>query len=162
MPNWKTVLLRLRASLTRRGRAIQEAEELVQQAWTRLVKQEQEAALDASGSLHSPPAADLPDLAQSGVVAHRKVVITANGVLLEGFRPPQTTEVRQRRTARLKMGLTRLEPLTRDIFVSNRVDGMSYQEIAERYGLTIPAVEKHVARATLQLVNWMDAGTSRN
>lgn len=36
---------------------------------------------------------------------------------------------------------------TRTIFLLYRVDGLKYREIAERLGISIPAVQKHVARA---------------
>ncbi len=37
-----------------------------------------------------------------------------------------------------------------------RLDNLSYAEIAEAEGMTVAAVEKQVARATLQLMEWME------
>lgn len=43
--------------------------------------------------------------------------------------------------------LRELGRTTRDIFLLRRVQGMSNAEIARRYGISVSAVEKHVARA---------------
>jgi RNA polymerase sigma-70 factor (ECF subfamily) len=40
-----------------------------------------------------------------------------------------------------------LKPITRQIFLAHRVDGYSYGEIAERTGLSVKGVEKHMSRA---------------
>jgi RNA polymerase sigma-70 factor (ECF subfamily) len=48
-----------------------------------------------------------------------------------------------------------LAPRTRRILLKRRLDNMSYAEIAAAENMSVAAVEKHVARATLQLVNWM-------
>jgi hypothetical protein len=38
----------------------------------------------------------------------------------------------------------------------HRVDGMSYQQIAQRHQLSISTVEKHIAKATLQITSSME------
>ena len=35
----------------------------------------------------------------------------------------------------------------REVYLLNRVEGMSYPQIAERFGISVKAVEKHVSRA---------------
>lgn len=60
------------------------------------------------------------------------------------------------RMARLGERLGRLNERTRDLFLAHRVDGLTYREIGEQHGLSTSAVEKHVARATLQLTTWME------
>jgi RNA polymerase sigma-70 factor (ECF subfamily) len=60
------------------------------------------------------------------------------------------------RLARFHVCLPRLNFRTREIFIAHRIDGMSYQEIARRHELSITAVEKHVAKATLLLTGWME------
>ena len=38
----------------------------------------------------------------------------------------------------------------------HRIDGLKYREIAERLGITVSAVEKHVAKAALFLACWVE------
>ena len=44
----------------------------------------------------------------------------------------------------------------REIFLANRLDNMSYVEIARRSGLTVRQVERHMARAINKLCEQMD------
>lgn len=59
------------------------------------------------------------------------------------------------RLRRLAEGLDRLSPRARRILLKRRLDNMSYAEIAAAEDMSVAAVEKQVARATLQLVDWM-------
>jgi RNA polymerase sigma-70 factor (ECF subfamily) len=52
---------------------------------------------------------------------------------------------------RLETAMLRLRPLTREIFMAHRLDGYTYREIAERTGLSLKRVEKHMSRAIAQL-----------
>lgn len=47
--------------------------------------------------------------------------------------------------------LSELDPRTGDIFCLFRLDKMKQREIAERYGIGLSTVEKHVMKATRQL-----------
>lgn len=49
--------------------------------------------------------------------------------------------------ATYKAALDAMTDRTRTIFLLYRVHGLKYREIAERLGISIPAVQKHVARA---------------
>ena len=57
---------------------------------------------------------------------------------------------------RAKAGLDQLDPLTRRCLLAQRLEGVSYAEIAAREGLPLTTVEKRVARAVLFLMKWMD------
>ncbi len=48
---------------------------------------------------------------------------------------------------RLNQAIANLPHRDRDIFLAHRVDGLSYQEIADRTGLSLRRVERHIARA---------------
>lgn len=48
---------------------------------------------------------------------------------------------------RLEAAMLRLRPKTREIFLAHRLDGLSYAEIAERTGLSVKGVEKHMSKA---------------
>lgn len=60
------------------------------------------------------------------------------------------------RLERVQAGLAELNPRTREIFLMHRIDGLKYREIAARLGITVSAVEKHVARAALFLAEWTE------
>lgn len=48
---------------------------------------------------------------------------------------------------RLNQAIAALPTTDREIFLAHRVDGFSYQEIANRTGLSVRRVERHIARA---------------
>jgi len=60
------------------------------------------------------------------------------------------------RLDRVREGLSRLTPRTREIFLMHRLDDMKYREIAERLGISQSAVEKHIAKAALFLTEWTE------
>lgn len=53
--------------------------------------------------------------------------------------------------ARLRVVLLELKPRTREIFLLNRLDGLSYTQIAVRFGMTNGGVEWHVTEALRHL-----------
>lgn len=57
---------------------------------------------------------------------------------------------------RLERAMLRLKPKTREIFLAKRLDGMSYAEIAERTGLSVKGVEKHMSKAIAVIDRAMD------
>ena len=60
------------------------------------------------------------------------------------------------RIARLSECLACLDARTRRIFLAQRVDGMSYLEIARDNRLSVSSVEKHIAKATLMVTRAME------
>ena len=60
------------------------------------------------------------------------------------------------RLERVREGLSRLTPRTREVFLMHRLDGMKYREIADQLGISQSAVEKHIARAALFLTEWTE------
>ena len=58
------------------------------------------------------------------------------------------------RLIRVNEGLAKLPPRTREIFLLHRLEGLKYREIAARFGISHSAVEKHIARAMLFLIEW--------
>jgi len=60
------------------------------------------------------------------------------------------------RLERVREGLSRLTPRTREIFLMHRLDDLKYREIAERLDISQSAVEKHIAKAALFLTEWTE------
>lgn len=48
---------------------------------------------------------------------------------------------------RLLVAVMRLPPRCRDAFILHKFDGLTYAEVAERMGISVGSVEKHMARA---------------
>jgi len=48
-----------------------------------------------------------------------------------------------------------LPPRSREVFLLQRSEGLSYLQIAEQLGISVSMVEKHVARAAFFLRDWM-------
>lgn len=57
---------------------------------------------------------------------------------------------------RIEQVLLALPARTRAIFLLHRVDGLGYAEIAERCGISVKRVERHIARAMLQIDRALD------
>lgn len=155
--DWGSVLSRVRAALMRRGRTSHEAEDLFQEAWLRLACYERDHVVEQPEAFLMRTALNL------SVDAHRLRVSRGEEVLLEDVvlidLAPTAEEVllHKERMNRLSYWLGRLSPKTREIFLSYRLEGMTYREIAQHHGLSISAVEGHIAKATLQLSIWMEA-----
>jgi RNA polymerase sigma factor (sigma-70 family) len=57
---------------------------------------------------------------------------------------------------RLERAMRKLPRPTREIFLAHRLDAMSYGVIAERTGLSVREVERHMARAICRLCKELD------
>lgn len=67
-------------------------------------------------------------------------------------RPSQEDEADARqRLDRLRAAVMELPERTRQIFVLNRIEGLSYAETAERLGVSESSVQKHLAKALLHV-----------
>lgn len=53
----------------------------------------------------------------------------------------------EQRLERLKTVIGDLPPKCRAVFVFSRIDGLSHAEIAEKFGISVKAVEKHITKA---------------
>ena len=155
-PNWQVVFARVRAALMRRGRSSPDADDLVQEAWVRLACYEREQTVSRPEAFLMRTALNLSVDAHRARVNHGEEVLLDEVVLVDSAPGAEAVVLARERLARLSLCLGRLNEKTRDIFLSHRVDGMTYQEIARRHALSISTVEKHIAKATLQVTIWME------
>ncbi|MEG3086748.1 sigma-70 region 4 domain-containing protein [Sphingomonas sp. PB4P5] len=58
--------------------------------------------------------------------------------------------------ATMERAMLSLPRTTREVFLAHRLDGSSYAEIARATGLSVRQVERHMAKALLQLSRFMD------
>ena len=152
--NWRSAFARVRSALMRRGRSEHEAEDLVQEAWVRLACYEQEVV--------EPEAFLMRAALNLSLDAHRTArnrgeqLVVDEVVLVDSAPGTEAIVLARERMVRLSECLGRLPPRTRDIFLAHRVEGLRYQDIARQHGLSVSAVEKHIAKATLLLTSGME------
>jgi RNA polymerase sigma factor (sigma-70 family) len=154
--NWKFAISRVRSALMRRGRSTHEAEDLVQEAWVRLACYAQDQVVERPEAFLMRTALNLSIDRHRMQVNHGEEVLVEEVVLVDTSPDAEAVLLARERLARLSVCIGRLGEKTREIFLAYRVEELSYREIAERHGLTVSAVEKQVAKATLQLATWME------
>lgn len=150
-------LPRLRRMLRRRGRTPEDAEDLIQELFLRVMVYCQEG-----GKIRNPEhflsrsvlnlSAKLRDR------EHRELYVTApvEEMLLEDFgNEPEGHATADELLHRLQRILDALEPRTREVYTMHRLHGLSYEQIAEHFEISISAIEKHMAKASIALTQEM-------
>jgi RNA polymerase sigma-70 factor (ECF subfamily) len=151
------ILRKVRRTVVRRGAAVHDADDIVQEAFARM---------EAYARTH--------EVANEEAFLMRTAVNISRDEACRRFRSPlvlgdqamdriadgapQPDEIlrARERLRRARAGLDQLDPLTRRCLLAQRLEGVSYAQIAAREGLPITTVEKRVARAVLFLMKWMD------
>jgi RNA polymerase sigma factor (sigma-70 family) len=150
------VFARIRDALKRRGSSRQDAEDIVQEAWIRMADYERERNIEKPEAFLMQTALNLQIDEHRGRVVRGEQVEPDEVVLVDEAPPVETVVHNRERVERLTKVLCRLPDKSRDIFLAHRLGGMTYQAIADHHGLSISTVEKHIAKATLQLLTWME------
>jgi RNA polymerase sigma-70 factor (ECF subfamily) len=154
--NWEAVLRRVRAMLLRNGRTSEDADDLVQEAWVRFAVYQQETPVARPGAFLSRVARNLA-VSSDRARAVRGEEVEVDEVALADLSPgTEATVLARERVARLDVCLGRLGSRTQAIFLDVRYGGLSYPEVARRHRISVSAVEKHVAKATMLLTRWME------
>lgn len=150
---WKVLLRRI----ARRTRSRDEAEDLLHAAFIRLERYR------AKHAVANPSAFLVKTAVNIGIDRHRHERFLSDPITeTDMFEVPDDSPTQDEvidgraRLERVKAGLARLSPRTRDIFLMHRLDGVKYREIALRLGLSESSVEKHIAKAALFLGEWME------
>lgn len=150
--DWRRLLGRLK----RVAGTADDAEDLLQSAFLRLISYRHTAEVEKPEAFLVRTAINL------GIDERRKLRhrLEIGGLDLEALeiadQAPPADEVFDARTRLegVKIALQQLPPRTLEIFLLRRVDGLRHREIANRLGITVSAVEKHVARAALHVAQW--------
>jgi len=156
MIDFKLILCHVRRTLVRRGRTVDEAEDLVQDAWVRM------ASHGGSEPVTNPEAFLMRTAINLSIDAHRAKRVRGEEVAIDDVPLADVAPgaeallLGKERLARMMVCLERLPERTREIFMAHRLDGRSYTDIARELGISINAVEKHVTKATLMLTSWME------
>lgn len=147
---------RLRQALRRHGRSDQEAEDLIQDAFARLECYKRERPVDQPEAFLVRTVVNLSVDAFRHDRLHGDVeTLTEQSVLIDATPGPDEVLASRQRLTRLSAGLEKLSERTRDIFLAHRLEGLGQAEIAKQYGVSLSAVEKHIAKALLFLTEWM-------
>ena len=141
---------RLRMLLLRRGRTREEAEDLIQDAFLKM-----QEYCERGGQVRQPEGflvrTVLRLAANARRDAHRNLYYeepVENLTLIVDTTPtPDEVLARDQCLERMRDALDAVSRRTRDVFFMQRLDGLSYAQIAQRLGVSISAVEKHIATA---------------
>jgi RNA polymerase sigma-70 factor (ECF subfamily) len=155
MSQLNQMLRHVRAVLRRRGVADQDAEDLVHEAFLKVERYERRHSVRSQEALLVRTAVNLSIDEQRR--ERRTPFATGNVFVIADAAPdPEQVLQSQARLNHAAVGLAKLPERTRRILLRRRLDGVSYATIAKEEGMSIPAVEKQVARATLEMMNWME------
>jgi RNA polymerase sigma factor (sigma-70 family) len=154
--NWQIILSRVRAALIRRGRTVHDADDLVQEAWVRLARRQQQQPVAEPAAFLMRAALNLSIDAYRTSRTRGEQVLLEDAVLVDATADVETAFLARERMARLSEGISQLDDRTREIFLAHRIHGLRYQDIAREHGLSVSAVEKHIAKATLLVTGWME------
>lgn len=153
----RSLLDKLRRLLRHRGRTHDEADDLIQEAFLRLQIYRRSRQVEA-------PEAFLVRTVQNLFVDQlRRTFRRGSHVAVEQELPrlmdpmplPDEVLAAQQRLQHLRRGMEALSPRTREVLLLQRIEGFSHAQIAAQLGITMSAVEKHVAKAALFLSDWM-------
>lgn len=141
---------RLRLLLLRRGRTREEAEDLIQDAFLKM-----QEYCERGGQVRQPEGflvrTVLRLAANARRDAHRNLYYeepVENLTLIVDTTPtPDEVLAGDQCLERMRDALDAVSRRTRDVFFMQRLDGLSYAQIAQRLGVSISAVEKHIATA---------------
>ncbi len=145
-----TYFRRLRMLLLRRGRTREEAEDLIQDAFLKM-----QEYCERGGQVRQPEGFLVRTVLRLAANARRDAPRTLyyeepveNLTLIVDTTPtPDEVLAGDQCLERMRDALDAVSRRTRDVFFMQRLDGLSYAQIAQRIGVSISAVEKHIASA---------------
>ncbi len=151
------IVRHLKHVLRRHGRNDQEAEDLIQDAFVRLecYRKEHEVEHDEAFLVRTVVNLSIDAHRTSRERPETETLVEETLVIDTTPRPDEIFLARER-LDRLSGGLDAMSPKTREIFLAHRLEGLGQAEIARNYGVSLSAVEKHIAKAVLFLTEWMD------
>lgn len=144
----------LRKALLGRGNSRAETEDLIQEAFLRM-----QEYCDKGGQVHRPEGflmrTALRLAANARRDAHRELYcdepIENLTQIIDWAPAPDEVLAGHQCLLRMREALEAASPRTRDVLFMQRLDGLSYAEIAGRLGISVSAVEKHMAKALVIL-----------
>lgn len=135
----------------RRVRTPEDAEELTQEVFVRLLRRPEVEGIDSiEGFVFITAANLLKDYYRTRT--RRGETQSIHGLDFPSLSPSPAEEAEGKATIGVLLGAIReLPPKCRAAFVMHRFDDVPHTEIARRLGITVSMVEKHIAAAVKQL-----------
>ncbi len=153
--NWAATLAAVKAALMRRGRSAEDAEDLVQESWLRMATSPHDMPAPEQAAYLMRTALNLAiDMHRVRALRGEEVEVD-NETLVDGRADTEAEVLARERIERLAVCMARLSDKTRDIFTDILIHGASHAEVAQRHGVSVGTVEKHVAKATMLMAHWM-------
>lgn len=156
---------RLRRFVRARVSTREDAEDVIQEAYLRVLRYSAEHEVESQERLLFSAAKNLAvDNRRRRSVRQRTA---SDYAILEALFTqtwPSTDEVvyASQRLSSVEAAVARLPPRCREVFWYNRVDGLSYAQVAAHLGISASAVEKHMARACLLIDAMLNDDAANN
>ena len=129
----------------------EDAADLLQETFARFARMSFPGKLDNPAAYLQRIAANLL-VDRARAPAHRLAHVPLDDLQLIDPAPSPLSETETREMARrLDAALARLKPKTRQVFLLHRFEGLTYERIAARLGLSPSSVEKHMSKAIAHL-----------
>jgi RNA polymerase sigma-70 factor (ECF subfamily) len=157
MSSISKMLEKVRRTVVRRGVQLDEADDIVQEAFARMESYMRAHVVENKEAFLMQVAMNI---SRDQAKRRRGSPISASDLSMDlvpdaGPKPDEIVRA-QERLRRAKAGLDQLDVVTRRCLLDQRLGGLTFAQIAEREGLPTTTVEKRVARAILFLTKWMD------
>jgi len=136
--------------LHRRTRSQDDAEDIAQESLTRLIRYRSHAPDTWGALLYRIALNALNDRGRRAASRHDAQHFSLDDEAMELASAEPSHEQRtasEQDLVALQRALLRLPGRCRQIYLLNRIEGMTYAEIAEHCSISVKAVEKHVSRA---------------
>jgi RNA polymerase sigma-70 factor (ECF subfamily) len=158
LPTTRKGWLALLRAVRRAVRGADNAEDLLHSAFIRLSEYSSREAVENPSAFLVRTAANLAVDERRRLRVRRESPLETNEMIEIADGQPLHSEVLEARERlnRVMAALESLGPRTREVFLMHRLDGLKYREISVRLGITVSAVEKHIAKASLFLVNGVE------
>lgn len=147
--------------LSRRTECREDAEDVAQESFARLMRyresQPHEAWKPLLYRIASNVVSDQARLAQTRR-ADRHGAFEDELVEIAAESPEHDERVaHEQELAAIREAILQLPPRCQQVYLLNRLDGMSYSQVARHLGISVKAVEKHIAKALTALRGKLDA-----
>lgn len=142
---------RLLRYVRRRGASKEDAEDVIQEAYLRLLRYAAEHEVESEERLLATTAKNLAldSIRRRRARDKTAVEYAVIAATAQNWPTPDEEIYSQQRLHSLQDALALLPERCREILLLHRIDNLTYSEIALHFGISASAVEKHIARAFL-------------
>lgn len=135
--------------LRQRLRVSEDAHDVAQEAYIRLMKYEGSREIRSSSSMLFRIALNVAhDLGRASQVRHANDHVSINDMDIQSEAPSiERVLAAEQRMTEICKTIERLPPKCRQVFLLSRFHGMTYSEIAAHCGISVKMVEKHISHA---------------